>query len=88
MHRWASASAALILFSFAVLPAQAAWQTNYVAVTGAGEPHDGSSWANAYTNVQDALDAGPSNVIYLKAETFARVSQLTWTDSRVTIYGG
>jgi hypothetical protein len=63
--------------------------TNYVALTGASAPYDGSSWTNAFTNLSAALNGAASGtVICVKGESFPVTNQLNWTSSYVTILGG
>ena len=66
----------------------------YVATNGAS-PWDGSSWARAFTNVQQALDAATDgDRIYIAGHTFSSNttvqlnSQLVWTNKTLTILGG
>jgi parallel beta-helix repeat protein len=62
----------------------------YVAAGGSGAP--GTSWATAFTNVQDALNAavGGNDLIYVKGDTFTLPAALTWSASAsgVTLRGG
>lgn len=51
MCRWLAGLATVVALT---LPGQAA-TTQYVDAAVVGGDHDGTSWANAYTNVQDAL---------------------------------
>jgi len=58
--------AALVLAATGIAQAAGPW---YVALSGSGG--DGLSWANAKTNVQDAINAASDgDTIYLKGETF------------------
>jgi hypothetical protein len=65
----------------------------YVATNGAADG-DGSSWAQALTNLQTALDqARPGETIHLAAHTFRNstprlTSQYVWTNKPLTILGG
>lgn len=65
----------------------------YVATNGPADG-DGSSWAQALTNLQAALDqAHPGETIYLAAHTFRNStpqlsSQYVWTNKPLTILGG
>ena len=77
---------ALLLVILAAAPAAAG--TNYVALTGGSAPFNGTSWSNPFTNMQDALSAGTGYVVYVKGETFAITSQLSWTNSYVSVRGG
>jgi hypothetical protein len=64
-------------------------------VTASGTPGDGLSWAQAFTNIQTAIDtAGDGDTIYLAAQTFvpsasaAGIGKLIWTNKRLSILGG
>jgi parallel beta-helix repeat protein len=61
----------------------------YVATNGAS-PWDGSSWATAFTNIQEALNvASNGGNIYLAAHTFRCPGQVNWNNSsHVSIQGG
>ena len=65
----------------------------YVAQAGGSAPYDGTSWAHALTNVQDALNGFAGATIYVKGETFnlpvnSANGRLVWTNSGVQIFGG
>ncbi len=59
----------------------------YVATTGTGV---GTSWAAAFTNVQDAFDVADANdTIYVAGGDYVLTNQLVWpTVSGVTLRGG
>ncbi|HPO61758.1 MAG TPA: choice-of-anchor Q domain-containing protein [Candidatus Kapabacteria bacterium] len=74
------------------------WGTYYVTTTGAGTK-DGTSWANAFEGLQNALDVAVScDTIWVKAGTYNPTSAYDLTDSSryyhfrmkngVKIYGG
>ncbi len=64
----------------------------YVATNATpAAPHD--TWANAFTNVQDALDwaADPGNnsdTIHVAGHTFWLTNQIEWTTAGLTLRGG
>ena len=60
----------------------------YVASTG--DETDGKSWDTAFTNIQDALDVvNDRSMIFVKGETFARVTSLNWSGGTdVMVRGG
>ncbi len=59
----------------------------YVATNGNGTT--GADWANAYTNVQKALnEAVDGDTIYLASQTFWLTNQIEWTTSGITVRGG
>ena len=68
----------------------AAATTNYVTPIGAGL-YDGSSWAHAFSNIQDAVDlaVNDGDVVYLKCGTYTNAAQIDITNAAgVTIVGG
>ena len=60
----------------------------YVATNATpGSPYN--TWASAYTNLQEALDgAAEGDVIRLAGHVFSVTSEVVWTRSGVSLYGG
>jgi predicted outer membrane repeat protein len=100
-HRWligatiaVALAAALLLFAPARLASHAAGDVIYVDAD-AGGSNDGSSWANAYTNMQDALaEAASGDQIWVAKGTYkpaapggARTTSFKLKNG-VTLYGG
>jgi hypothetical protein len=79
----------IILSLIGMFPLQTRAADLYVSMNGSNSgAHD--SWATAFTNVQDALNAaGPGDVIYLAGQTFQVTNQLVWSSrTNVTLRGG
>lgn len=76
-------TAALLIGS----PARAA--NSIYVLTSATDTYDGTSWAKAYTNIQEALAvASNGDTIYVAGQTFILTNQLVWTKSGVSVRGG
>ena len=60
----------------------------YVATNGVS-PWDGTTWATAFTNVQQALNtAANGETIYIAGHGFPLTNQLSWASKGLTILGG
>jgi len=63
---------------------------HFVTPEGAGV-FDGSDWDNAFSNIQDAVDAAGTDIgeIYVKSGTYSNTSTITiGSANELTIYGG
>ena len=84
--RWQGLGVAWLLVGMTVMSALGA--DYYVSTTGNGA--DGSTWANAFTNVQAALAVANSgnDRLLMAGGQYQAATQINWTTSGVGIYGG
>jgi len=66
---WLSVLLALLVGFLGVTPARAAGVC-YVKWNASGTTHDGTSWTNAYTDLQSSLGASPCTEIWVAAGTY------------------
>lgn len=85
----------ITLMLFATLLNVVAYATLYVVPGGAGT-QDGSSWENAYGNIQTAIDAantlvissGEAQEVWVKTGTYSTLSAPLLMKEKVNLYGG
>ncbi|MDD5707372.1 MAG: DUF1565 domain-containing protein [Kiritimatiellae bacterium] len=78
-----------VLLSFLFVLGGATHAADYCVATNAIPEFPYNTWGTGFTNIQQALNTATNgDAIHLAGQRFVLTSQLVWTNSGVTVYGG